>query len=188
MRQAQTLKDAEIKRVLAYCATRQHSARDTTIVVFSINAGLRAKELAALRIGDVFDELGAVRSSFVLAAEQTKGKRTRTVYLNKVLQRQLAQYSTSLRTKVPTAPLFQSQKGNFFSPNTMCQLLLHIYKTCSLKDASSHSGRRTFITRLASKGVGVRVLAELAGHSSIATTQRYIDVNAEQLANAVELV
>ncbi|MDA9350856.1 site-specific integrase, partial [Planktomarina temperata] len=47
---------------------------------------------------------------------------------------------------------------------------------------------RTFITRLASKGVGVRVLAELAGHSSIATTQRYIDVNAEQLENAVELV
>jgi len=35
MRQAQTLKDTEIKRVLAYCATRQHSARDTTIVVFS---------------------------------------------------------------------------------------------------------------------------------------------------------
>jgi integrase/recombinase XerD len=57
-----------------------------------------------------------------------------------------------------------------------------------MKDASSHSGRRTFISRLASKGVGVRVLAELAGHSSIATTQRYIDVNAEQLANAVELV
>jgi hypothetical protein len=50
MRQAQTLKDTEIKRVLAYCATRQHSARDTTIVVFSINAGLRAKELAALRV------------------------------------------------------------------------------------------------------------------------------------------
>lgn len=186
MRQAQTLKDAEVKRVLAYCATRQHSARDTTIVLFSINAGLRAKELAALRIGDVYDELGAVRSSFVLAAEQTKGRRT--VYLNKTLQRQLAQYRTALRNTAPTAPLFYSQKGNFFSANTMCQLLLKIYKTCSLKDASSHSGRRTFITRLASKGVGVRVLAELAGHSSIATTQRYIDVNAEQLANAVELV
>ena len=188
MRQAQTLKDAEVKRVLAYCATRQHSARDTTIVLFSINAGLRAKELAALRIGDVYDELGAVCSSFVLAAEQTKGRRTRTVYLNKTLQRQLAHYRTALRNTAPTAPLFYSQKGNFFSANTMCQLLLNIYKTCSLKDASSHSGRRTFITRLASKGVGVRVLAELAGHSSIATTQRYIDVNAEQLANAVELV
>jgi integrase/recombinase XerD len=70
----------------------------------------------------------------------------------------------------------------------MCQLLIHIFQQCSLKHATSHSGRRTFITRLASKGVGVRVLAELAGHSSIATTQLYIDVNPEQLANAVELV
>ena len=38
------------------------------------------------------------------------------------------------------------------------------------------------------KGIGVRVLAELAGHSSIAVTQRYIDVNDEQMANAVELL
>ena len=45
MRQAKTLKDAEIKRVLAYCATRQHALRDTTIFVFSLHAGLRAKEL-----------------------------------------------------------------------------------------------------------------------------------------------
>ena len=35
---------------------------------------------------------------------------------------------------------------------------------------------------------GVRVLAELAGHSSIAVTQRYIDVNDAQLARAVELL
>jgi hypothetical protein len=43
-------------------------------------------------------------------------------------------------------------------------------------------GRRTFITRLANKGIGVR------GYSSIAVTQLYIDVNDEQLANAVELL
>ena len=61
-------------------------------------------------------------------------------------------------------------------------------KACGLKDASSHSGRRTYITRMANKGVGVRVLAQLAGHSSISVTQRYIDVNDEQMANAVELL
>ena len=132
-------------------------------------------------------DVGNVHSSFVLSAAATKGARTRTVYVNKTLKRQLAQYYPTL-PKQPTAPLFCSQKGSFFSANTMCQLLIHIFQQCSLKHATSHSGRRTFITRLASKGVGVRVLAELAGHSSIATTQRYIDVNAEQLANAVELV
>jgi integrase/recombinase XerD len=52
----------------------------------------------------------------------------------------------------------------------------------------SHSGRRTFITKLANSGVNVRVLAALAGHRSIVTTQRYIDVNEVQLARAVELI
>jgi len=88
----------------------------------------------------------------------------------------------------PERALFASQKGGHFSANTMCQLFLEIYKACGYRDASSHSGRRTYITRLANKGVGVRLLAALAGHSHISTTQRYIDVNAEQLANAVELL
>ena len=67
----------------------------------------------------------------------------------------------------------------------MCQRFLDIYKAVGLKDASSHSGRRTYIISLANKGVGVRLLA---GHSHISTTQRYIDVNAEQLSAAVELL
>jgi len=70
----------------------------------------------------------------------------------------------------------------------MCQLFQDIYRAVGLKDASSHSGRRTYITRLANKGVGVRVLAALAGHSSIQVTQRYIDVNSDQMASAVELL
>ena len=187
MRQAKTLKDAEIKRVLAYCSTRQHALRDTTIFVFSLHAGLRAKELAALRICDVYDDTGNVHSSFVLSAAATKGARTRTVYLNKTLKRQLAQYYPTL-PKHPTAPLFCSQKGSFFSANTMCQLFLQIYKDYGLKGATSHSGRRTFITKLANAGINVRLLAALAGHRHISTTQRYIDVNDGQLANAVELL
>ena len=59
---------------------------------------------------------------------------------------------------------------------------------CLTVPASSHSGRRTYITRLANKGVGVRLLAALAGHSHISTTQRYIDVNADQMRDAVELL
>ena len=84
-------------------------------------------------------------------------------------------------------PLFQTQKRTSFSGNTMCQLFLSIYKNCGIKGASSHSGRRTFITNLASKSVSVRVLAALAGHRSIQTTQAYIEINDDQLRKAVEL-
>ncbi len=44
------------------------------------------------------------------------------------------------------------------------------------------------ITQLANKGVGVRVLASLAGHKSIAVTQKYIDINDEIKRNAIELI
>ena len=188
MRQAQTLNEAQLRRVIQYCRSRRHPARDETIVLFSFYAGLRAKEIAALKTGDVFDEAGAVREQFILAAAQSKGGKTRTVYFNQRLRRALAEYGAGLPINNPQRPLFESQKGGHFSDNTMCQLFLDIYKAVGLKDASSHSGRRTYITRLANKGVGVRLLAELAGHSHISTTQRYIDVNAEQLSAAVELL
>ena len=188
MRQAQTLNEAQLRRVIQYCRSRRHPTRDETIVLFSFYAGLRAKEIAALKMGDVFDEQGRVREQLILGAAQSKGGRSRTVYLNQRLRRALVEYAAGIRIPEPQRALFESQKGGHFSANTMCQLFLDIYKAVGLKDASSHSGRRTYITRLANKGVGVRLLAELAGHSHISTTQRYIDVNSEQLSAAVELL
>ena len=188
MRQAQTLNEAQLRRVIKYTRSRRHPVRDETIILTSFYAGLRAKEIAALTVGNVFDEEGNVRTQFILSAAQSKGGQTRTVYLNQRFRKALLEYSACIRITDPQRPLFESQKGGHFSANTMCQLFLDIYKAVGLKDASSHSGRRTYITRLANKGVGVRLLAELAGHSHISTTQRYIDVNSEQLSEAVELL
>ena len=188
MRQAQTLTDAQLRRVLHYCRSRRHPLRDETIILTSFYAGLRAIEIAALKYADVYDEQGSVRDQFILGATQSEGGRTRTVYIGSKLKRALKEYQASIVRNKEDMPLFPSQKGGHFSANTMCQLFLDIYKACGLRDASSHSGRRTYITKLANKGIGVRLLAELAGHSHISTTQRYIDVNAEQLKEAVELL
>jgi integrase/recombinase XerD len=100
----------------------------------------------------------------------------------------LEQYRPTLYSVDPTAALFESRKGGHFSANTMCQLFLGVFSDCGLRGATSHTPRRTFITQLANKGVRVRVLAELAGHSSISVTQRYIDVNDAQCSRAVELL
>ena len=188
MRQAQTLNDAQLRRVIQYCRSRRHPTRDETIILTSFYAGLRAKEIAALRVGNVFDEAGNVRTQFILSAAQSKGGHTRTVYMNQRLRKALLEYSASIRTAKPHHALFESQKGGHFSANTMCQLFLDIYKACGFEHASSHSGRRTFITKLANSGVNVRLLATLAGHQHISVTQRYIGVNDTQLANAVELL
>lgn len=188
MAQAATITEAQLRRVLQYISTRRHALRDRTILLVSFNAGLRAKEIAALLVGDIYDDAGAVREQFILRRAQTKGGYERTVYLNKALRRALAEYKTLVEHSNGADALFPTQKRKAFSANTMCQLFLEIYAASGINGASSHSGRRTFITRLANYGVGVRQLAALAGHANISTTQRYIDVNSEQLANAVELL
>ena len=96
MRQAQTLNEAQLRRVIQYCRSRRHPVRDETIILFSFYAGLRAKELAALKRGDVFDEDHNVREQFILSAAQSKGGKTRTVYLNQRLRRALAEYAAGL--------------------------------------------------------------------------------------------
>ena len=188
MKQAKTLKPDEVKAVLAYVATRRHAIRDRAIVITSFLSGMRAHELASLRLGDVIGEGGRIRDEIALDASQTKGSHARRVFVNAKLKKELGSYiKIACPDCKPSDPLFRSQKRRAFNANTMCQLFLNIYAACGIRGASSHSGRRTFITNLASKSVSVRVLGVLAGHSSISTTQRYIDVNDQQLRNAVEL-
>ena len=188
MKQAKTLTELELKAVLLHCKTRKHSERDRLAVLLGHWAGLRAKEIAALKRHHVMGDDGKICYSFLLSAEETKGRKARRVFLNTRLQREIGDYLKTLKLREINPYLLQSQKGMAFSANTMCQLLCQIYRECGIEGASSHSGRRSFITKLAAKGVGVRVLAELAAHSSIATTQRYIDVNEEQMRNAIELL
>ena len=73
MRQAQTLNEAQLRRVIKYTRSRRHPVRDETIILTSFYAGLRAKEIAALTVGNVFDEEGNVRTQFILSATQSKG-------------------------------------------------------------------------------------------------------------------
>ena len=187
MKQARTLTDKQLKAVLAHCATRRHAARDRAIVMVSFLAGLRAKEIAALKVVDVLAADGTIRDEFVLAKTQTKGKKTRRVFLSSKLKKELAAYLKDAHLRKGSDALFQSQKGSAFNANTMCQLFLNIYKECGIEGASSHSGRRSLLTKLSTSGISVRVLAEIAGHSSISVTQKYIDVNDEQMRAAVEL-
>lgn len=187
MKQAMTLSEKQLKIVLAYTATRRHAVRDRAIVMVSYLAGLRAKEIAALTIDNVRDSDGIIREEFILTPEQTKGRKSRRVFVSTRLRKELENFLKNSKRRVQNASLFQSQKGGSFSGNTMCQLFLDIYSACGLDGASSHSGRRTLLTALAAKGVGVRVLQEIAGHSSIAVTQRYLDVNDAQLRSAIEM-
>ena len=125
-----------------------------------------------------------------MTGPQTKGNEARTVLLNDQLQAELGSYLDRLSGAAGDAgsPLITSKSGKAFSANGLCQVMLKLYDVAGLDRATSHSTRRTFITTLAHKGVNVRVLAALAGHKSITTTQRYIELNENVLRAAVELM
>jgi integrase/recombinase XerD len=93
--------------------------------------------------------------------------------LSSRLRKLLTEYYQQLPKTDPQFPLIHSQKSyGAFSPNSLCQLFGRMYETAGVRGATSHSGRRTFITKLASKGVSAKVLMTLAGHKHLRTTQR----------------
>ena len=188
MKQAKTLSKAEFKRVVAVIRAGRNAQRNELAFLLSYYAGLRVKEIAALKCNDVFDGNGFVKRIVALTAAQTKGSAGRTIVLNEKLVKALTELHINIANKnCSDKPLIRSQKGSAFSANSLCQLFLRIYAEAGIDGASSHSGRRTFITNLAHKGVSAKVLMTLAGHKHLSTTQRYIDVNDELLLNAVEL-
>lgn len=189
MKQAKLLTQAEQKRVYAVIDAHRYSARNRAIFAFSFFAGLRACEIASLKVGDVFDAGGNPRDTVFLASTQTKGGEAGTILVSKRLNKSLTAYAVTYprHTSKPDAPLFFSAKRGGFSPQTIVNLFAKFYAAAGIKGASSHSGRRQFLTELADKGVNVRVIQALARHKDMSTTQRYIDYNESKLRNAIEL-
>ena len=188
MAQAKTLTLQEVKQVLGSIALGKHAARNRAMFLLTCWGGLRVGEVAALRWCDTVGENGKVLDEIRLLPEQTKGRVARTVFVNERLQRELQRYADTRKVSNSQQSFFYTQKRKGFSANTAAQHFLQVYKAAGVVGASSHSGRRTFITLLAAKGVSVRVLASLAGHANISTTQAYIDVNDTMKRNAVQLI
>ena len=133
---------------------------------------------------DVLNVDGRIRDQVILLPHQTKGHQQRVVYLNEKLKIELADY---LQAVGGCGYLFTTQKRDHFTANTLQAVITGLYRRAGLVGCSSHTGRRSFITKLASAGVSARVLQELAGHRNLATTQRYIDVTDNMKKMAVEL-
>ena len=188
MSQARVLNPTELRRVLDYVATRRHSARNRASLLLTHYAGMRVAEVAALRINDVLNGDNTIKAEIRLMPNQTKGKHARTVYLNERMQKELAQYIKCLKIKDVSKPLFYTQKREGFSPNTLTQYFFFLYRKVGLEGASSHSGRRSFLTGLANKGTAIHILKSLAGHRNISTTASYLYSSPTQLKAAVELV
>jgi integrase/recombinase XerD len=183
--QAPVLKPNEVNAVLRLARTRSRVPdRSEVALSLSLFLGLRAKEIAALKWGDVFDDEGKPRNVVRLLSAYTKGAKTRDVYLSAPhLRKVLTHYGWLLKPlKSPDSALIRSQKGGNMSSASMARYLKGLYREAGLNRASSHTGRRTFITSLAERGIDLKAISVLAGHSNIRTTALYVDANPERLS------
>lgn len=187
-KQARTLNERELQKLLEYVSKKKSARRDRTIILLTHLAGMRIGEVAAVRYCDVVAADGTVGNEIALSAAQTKGDRGRTVLLNERMRTELAAYAALYRPKDIKMPLFYTQRSAGFSANSLTQVINAIYKHAGFYGCSSHSGRRGFLTNLAEKGVSPRVMMALSGHRSIQVLMTYIDLRPGVLRNAVELI
>ena len=192
-KQAKTLKSRELVRLLDYVSHGRYPERDRVMVLLSFKAGMRAKEIAALTWAMVTDASGDVGDMIVLPNIATKGNSGRDIGINAELKSALV----ALRARrdadqvAPHRRVIYSERADGYSPNAVA-VWFHIrYKEAGIQGASSHSGRRTFITNAARNvsltGGSLKDVQELAGHSSLSITQRYIDSNPEAKRKLIEL-
>ena len=188
---AAVLSQSQVRHAMRVARSRgRHAARAEAALAMSVGLGLRAKELAGLRWADVYAEDGRVRAIVHLRAAYTKGGRTRDVFASSpALRRVLARYGEArwlMSASRSDAPLFASQKGGAMTAGSMARFLKALYAEAGIAGASSHSGRRTLITRLAEKGIDLKSIAEIAGHTSIRTTAMYVEANPKRLARILQ--
>jgi len=192
MKQAKTLNQKQLFLFLKQLELFKNSQRNQLIISLTFYGGLRIGEVTKLKWKDVIDNNLTVKDEIILSAENNKSNEVQRLFLNKKLRLEIIKYKTFYSQKYKhinlESPLIISQRNTQFSPNSLCQLINSLYKRCNLPTATTHSGRRSFITNLANKSLNAKVIMSLARHKNLSTTQRYIDVNDEQLKQAIELI
>jgi integrase/recombinase XerD len=162
--------------------------------LLSVKAGMRAKEIAALRWQMITDADGEICEQISLPNSASKGEGGgRTIPLNVKLKAALFDLHESRKARLaPSHPVIYSERGHKMSAGAVTVWFHRLYRDLGLVGCSSHSGRRTFITRAARRvvevGGSLRDVQQLAGHSNLGTTQRYIEGDTEAKRKLVNLI
>lgn len=175
-KQAKTLSRAQLQQALRHVRYSRHPKRNRVIILLSVKAGLRAGEIAKLTWPMVVDATGRVGNCIELRDAAAKKSSGRTIPLNPELRRALL----ALRlTPTDESPVIRSERNRPMRASSVVNWFAQLYRELGFEGCSSHSGRRTFITNAARMvgrvGGSLRDVQQLAGHSSIDQTQRYID-------------
>ncbi|MCF8566896.1 tyrosine-type recombinase/integrase [Alicyclobacillus tolerans] len=161
-------------------ALKEKNPRNKAIILTLLTSGLRVSELVNLRPDDVM--LSDRKGSIVVRAG--KGNKMRIVSIPKDLRDTLGEYLVDGRATGTW--LFDSQRGEKLTDKGVQHLCSDIGRKAGIEGLTPHVMRHTYCHDLVTKGVGLEVVARLAGHSKIETTMIYTQPGEQELQAAVE--
>lgn len=151
--------------------------RDKTLFTLLYGCGLRINEALSLNIEDL------PRDGFLRVVG--KGNKERQVPILKEVEKSIDDYRNDCPfPETSSRPLFLGAKGERLHQGVAQKAIRDLRKQLNLPDtATPHALRHSFATHLLQNGANLREIQELLGHVSLSTTQRYTDVNFEDLRN-----
>jgi integrase len=188
-RQAKVLSPDDLRDLLVFASCTRNPLRNRVLVLLSAKAGLRAGEIANLTWAMVTDAAGRIGGLIELPDRSAKKCSGRSIPMHPALAAALADW----RLVAPQADhVIASKRGGPLRSLSIVVWFNRAFKNIGLKGCSSHSGRRTFVTKAARlvhrTGGSLRDVQLLAGHRSIQTTQRYIDGDTDAQRKLVSLI
>lgn len=154
------------------------SLRDHALLEALYSTGARVSELVSLNIDDLRVREGLVRL-------QGKGRKQRIVPIGDVAIEAIRAYRRSL--KPPPAgphragPMFLNHRGGRLTARSVARIVARYSTRLAGGSVSPHTLRHSFATHLLDEGADLRAIQEMLGHASLATTQKYTHVAADQL-------
>jgi integrase len=188
-KQAKILSVAHTDELLFFADTTRHPLRNRVLVLLSVKAGLRAAEIANLTWEMVLTPGREVGTTIELRDHAAKMGHGRHIPIHSELRGALTAWKD--RSSL-SGNIIKSERGGAMTPLSIVVWFGRAYRALGLDGCSSHSGRRTFITRAArlvhKTGGSLRDVQLLAGHRSIQTTQRYIAGDSDAQRRLVSLI
>ena len=188
---AKVLGAGDVRRLISHARRTRHAPRNLVVVLLSFKAGLRAGEIAGLDWGMVVQPDGKVGHHIHVSCHIAKYQSGRSIPLNPELRCAIAALQRIQGHPIHGA-MIRSERGGHMTAKGVVNWFLKAYAELGMNGCSSHSGRRTFITKsarmLAKTGGSLRDIQELAGHRALTTTERYIQGDRDIQRKIVRLI
>ena len=195
-KQSKVLNKSQIEMVSNYLRSKRNGLRNQTIFLLSVKVGLRSKEISQLSWKEVCNSDGKIGDYINLTNKTSKGKSGRIIPLHRDVKQNLIElldiHRGYMGFNINSSFIVRTERSPFTTSQSIVNMFQKWYRTLGLIGCSSHSGRRTFITETSKKislvGGSLRDVQMMVGHSSLQTTQRYIESDSESQRKVVDLL